>query len=167
MAIALSMAGSPGWHWKCGSSTSKRGVEWIGVRRAGKRLPAHSPAHLALLDPHTVAMILADETLLADAIVTIDTIARKVAKRFGLRLGMLLGPSRRAQVVITRHVAMYLARMFTDASFAAIGTYFGGRDAATVRHACKATALRLNADQTLAAAVASLEPRGPWPPGPL
>ena len=70
------------------------------------------------------------------------------------------GPSRRASVVVARHVAMYFARTFTGSSFSAIGTYFGGRDSATVRHAFKAAALRLNADPTLAAAVAKLELRG-------
>ena len=132
-----------------------------GSPRAGQRPPAHSRARPAPLDPHTVATILADEALLAEAIATIDAIAHTVADRFGVRLGVLRGPSRRASVVITRHVAMYLARTFTGSSFTAIGTYFGGRDSATVRHACKAAALRLNADPTLAAAVASLEPRGP------
>ena len=113
---------------------------------------------MAPLDPHTVATILADEPLLAKAIVTIDIIARGVAERFGVRLSVLRGPCRRASVVIARHVAMHLARTFTGSSFTAIGTYFSGRDAASVRHACKATALRLNADPTLAAVVASLEP---------
>jgi chromosomal replication initiator protein len=123
--------------------------------------PVHSRARPAPLDPHTVATILADETLLAEAILTIDAIARAVADRFGVRLGVMRGPSRRASVVVARHVAMYLARKFTGSSFSEIGTYFSGRDSATVRHACKAAALRLNADPTLATAVASLELRGP------
>ena len=89
--------------------------------------------------------ILAEETLLAEPLVTIDVIARGVARRFGVRLSILRGPSRRASVVAVRHVAMYLARMFAGSSFAAIGTYFGGRDPATVRHACKTAAVRLNA----------------------
>jgi chromosomal replication initiator protein len=142
----------------------RRGVG-RGEPRAGQRAPAHSRAQTAPLDPHTVATILSDEALLAEAIVTIDAIARSVAERFGVRLNVLRGPSRRASVVIARHVAMYLGRTFTGSSFTAIGTYFGGRDSATVRHACKAAALRLNADPTLAAAVSSLEPRGPRAPG--
>ena len=92
---------------------------------------------------------------------TIDTIAQGVARRFGVRLSVLRGPSRRALVVLARHLAMYLARTFTGSSFAAIGIYFGGRDSATVRHACKATALRLKTDPALAAVAASFEPRRP------
>jgi chromosomal replication initiator protein len=109
-----------------------------------------------LLDPHTVATVLAEETLLAEPIVTIDAIARAVADRFSVRLAVLRGPSRRASVVEARHLAMHLARLHSGTSFAAIGTYFGGRDPATVRHACKAAVLRLEADPALAAAVATL-----------
>jgi chromosomal replication initiator protein len=136
-----------------------------GTPRAGQHPHAHSRTRPAPLNPHTVATILADEAHLAEAIVTIDAIARGVAERFGIRLNVLRGPSRRASVVVARHVAMHLARMFTGSSFSAIGAYFGGRDAATVRHAYKAAALRLNADPTLAAVVASLELRGPRTPG--
>ena len=52
---------------------------------------------------------------------------------------------------------MYLARSHSGTSFAAIGTYFGGRDPATVRHACKAAVLRLDANPALAAAIATLD----------
>ena len=94
--------------------------------------------------------------LLAEPTVTIDAIARAVADRFGVRLAVLRGPSRRASVVEARHLAMHLARLHSGSSFAAIGTYFGGRDPATVRHACKAAVVRLDADPALAAAVATL-----------
>ena len=136
-----------------------------GLPRTGQRLRADSNARPAPLDPHTVATILADEAVLAEAILTIDAIAHSVARRFNIRLSLLRGPSRRATVVAARHVAMHLARTLAGSSFTAIGTYFGDRDSATVRHACKMAALRLNADPTLAAAVASLELRGPRTPG--
>jgi chromosomal replication initiator protein len=54
---------------------------------------------------------------------------------------------------------MHLARNLTGLSFQAIGTYFGGRDSATVRHACKAAAARLAADPALASASAALARR--------
>jgi len=124
-----------------------------GLPRAGQRPQSRRPGS-DLLDPHTVATVLAEETLLAGPIVTIDAIARAVADRFRVRLAVLRGPSRRASVVEARHLAMHLARLHSGTSFAAIGTYFGGRDPATVRHACKAAVLRLDADPALAAAVA-------------
>jgi chromosomal replication initiator protein len=87
---------------------------------------------------------------------SIDAIARAVAAKFGLRLRDLRGPTRRAVVAEARHLAMHLARLLTPMSFRAIGDYFGGRDPATVRHACKAAADRLAADPALAASFSAL-----------
>jgi chromosomal replication initiator protein len=100
--------------------------------------------------------VLAEETDLAAAAPSIEAIARAVASRLGLKVSALRGPGRQATVAQARHLAMHLARVYTDCSFAAIGAYFGGRDAATVRHACKAAAARLAADPALAAVAASL-----------
>ncbi|WP_435018112.1 helix-turn-helix domain-containing protein [Tundrisphaera sp. TA3] len=86
----------------------------------------------------------------------LDEIARAVAAAFGVRAGDLRADTRRAAVVEARHLAMHLAREHTPMSFRAIGAFFGGRDAATVRHACKAAADRLAADPALAAASAAL-----------
>jgi chromosomal replication initiator protein len=107
------------------------------------------------LDRSMVADILADEELDSSS-ATIAAVARAVADRFGVRLGDLRGETRRQAVVAPRHLAMHLARLVTGQSFQAIGTYFGRRDPATVRHACKAAAARLAADPSLAAAAATL-----------
>ncbi|MDR0961941.1 MAG: chromosomal replication initiator protein DnaA, partial [Mediterranea sp.] len=40
-------------------------------------------------------------------------------------------------VVQARQMAMYLSKMYTDFSTAKIGALIGGRDHATVLHACK------------------------------
>ena len=95
----------------------------------------------------------------APASPTIDRLAREVAATFGLTLRDLRGPTRRAHVAGPRHLAMLLARERTGLSFRSVGAYFGGRDAATVRHACKAAAHRLDADPALAAAVEPLRRR--------
>jgi chromosomal replication initiator protein len=116
---------------------------------AGERPRLRPPAMLDLPEVHGA---LAEETDLAAAGPTIAQIARTIAGRFGVRLSALRGPGRQAAVVQARHLAMHLARLHTGASFAAIGAYFGGRDPATVRHACKAAADRMAADPSLAAA---------------
>jgi len=89
----------------------------------------------------------------------IDPIARAVAQRFGLQVRELRSATRRAGVAGPRHLAMHLARTLTGESFRAIGRYFGRRDPATVRHACRAAAARLAADPALAAAADSLRGR--------
>jgi chromosomal replication initiator protein len=108
------------------------------------------------LDAATVAAILDDEAALAGPAGSIESIARSVASRFGIRLGLLRGPSRRASVAAARHLAMHLARELTGSSFAAIGRYFGDRDPATVRHACRAATDRLADDPALAAVAAAI-----------
>ncbi len=120
----------------------------LGSKQAGARARA--------LDAPTVDAILAEETVLASPAASIDSIARSVAARFGVRLGTLRGPSRRASIVEARHLAMYLARAHTGSSFAAIGAYFGDRDPATVRHACRAVVERLATDPALAAVASAI-----------
>jgi chromosomal replication initiator protein len=110
------------------------------------------------LDRLLVQPFLEDEDALPA--LTIDTIARAVASRFGVPLRDLRSTTRRKTVVEPRHLAMHLARTLTGQSFQTIGAYFGGRDTKTVRHACQRAAARLAADPALAAAVASL--RQPW-----
>ncbi len=108
------------------------------------------------LDVAAVTSILADETAIAGTLNTVEAVAEAVATRFHVRLSSLRGPSRRASIAPIRHLAMHIARSQTGASFATIGAYFGGRDPATVRHACKAAADRIAADPSLAAAVAGI-----------
>jgi chromosomal replication initiator protein len=110
---------------------------------------------LAMLDLLAVTAILREETELLTSRLTVEQIAKSVAVQFGVPLSALRGPGRQTSVVEARHLAMYLARLYTSVSFAAIGVHFGGRDPATVRHACKATAGRLNVNPALAAVVAS------------
>jgi hypothetical protein len=154
MATGLSTAGSPGLPWKGGLIASKKHGKLLQARRVGQRLQSHRPGPDPP-SPHVVSNVLAAETSLAQPAVTTDAITRAVAERFRIRLAVLRGPSRRASVVEARHLAMHLARLHSGTSSAASGAYFGGRDPATVRHACKTAVLRLDADSALAAVVAA------------
>ena len=87
----------------------------------------------------------------------VDRIARAVAARFGVTARDLRSASRRRALVVPRHLAIFLARTWTGSSFASLGAYFGRRDAATIRHACRAAADRLAADPAMAAEVAAIE----------
>lgn len=68
--------------------------------------------------------------------VTIDSIQKKVADHFNVEAVMLKAKKKSAEIVVARHVAMYLARSLTKSSLKLIGTAFGGRDHSTVIHAC-------------------------------
>jgi chromosomal replication initiator protein len=65
---------------------------------------------------------------------------------FGITVAELRSPSRVARLAWPRQVAMYLARELTDASLPAIGRAFGGRNHATVLHACRRASERMAAD---------------------
>jgi len=143
---------------------SAEAAELLATTADGYRTLAGWLAHLALqtklalltmLDLRAVTAILRGETELLTSKLTVGQIARVVAIRFGVRVSALRGPSRQASVVEARHLAMYLARLYPGLSYMAIGIHFGGRDPATVRHGCKATAERLSANPTLAALVDS------------
>ncbi|MEW4566665.1 DnaA/Hda family protein [Tautonia sp. JC769] len=94
--------------------------------------------------------------------VSIAQVIHAVARSFGLRPRDLRSASRRAALVEARHLAIFLARDLTGASFAELGKAFGGRDSKTIRHACQATSRRLADDPTLASAAGAIRSR--WTP---
>ena len=69
-----------------------------------------------------------------------------VAARYELSVSDLCGPSRVARIAWPRQLAIYLARQATDTSLQAIGEAFGDRNHATVLHACKRVAQRVQTD---------------------
>jgi chromosomal replication initiator protein len=96
------------------------------------------------------------ETLLRDALneeakrtITIDTIQKKVAEHFDIRLADMTSRRRPQNVAFPRQVAMFLSRTLTDRSLVDIGESFGGRDHGTVMHACKLIETRVTQDQRL------------------
>src|SRR3954453_9010916 len=82
-----------------------------------------------------------------------------VAETFGVSEEDLCSPSRKAEIAWPRQVGMYLARELTDASLPAIGQAFGGRNHATVLHACKRTSERIAGDRAAFDAVENVSER--------
>jgi chromosomal replication initiator protein len=83
-------------------------------------------------------------------VLSIDLIQKAVAAHYGLSVTELISPSRIAKVAWPRQLAIHIARELTGAPTTAIGTAFGGRNHATVLHACKRAAERLKSDQQAA-----------------
>ncbi|MCX7877892.1 MAG: chromosomal replication initiator protein DnaA [Ignavibacteria bacterium] len=67
----------------------------------------------------------------------IGTIISVVSKYFNLEESLLRLKSKQQEIVLARHTAMYLSKELTGASLQTIGAHFGGRNHATVIHACK------------------------------
>jgi chromosomal replication initiator protein len=68
---------------------------------------------------------------------TIDRIQEAVAAAFNLSSADLRSESRKASVSWPRQLAIHLSRELTNAPLQRIGEAFGGRNHATVLHACK------------------------------
>jgi chromosomal replication initiator protein len=78
---------------------------------------------------------------------TIPEIQATVASAFGVTVEQLVSSSRTARITWPRQLAIQLARDLTGASLPAIGRQFGGRNHATVLHACKRVSQRLTTDR--------------------
>jgi chromosomal replication initiator protein len=76
-------------------------------------------------------------------------IVRAVAQTFGVSTDSLTGKRRDKEIVLPRHVAMYLIRETTGASLSEVGMILGGRDHTTVLHGCEKVSALLAADDTL------------------
>lgn len=90
---------------------------------------------------------------------TVREIQEATCQAFGLTLEELLSATRTRRVAWPRQVAMYLAREMTDGTLPAIGQAFGGRNHATVLHACQRTRERMSSDLEALDAVHSLSRR--------
>ena len=87
---------------------------------------------------------------------SIADIQALVAARFDLTVDQLVSSSRAAAINWPRQIAIALARDLTGQSLPAIGEAFGGRNHATVLHACKRVSERLKSDDSAVRAVEQL-----------
>jgi len=88
--------------------------------------------------------------------ITVREVQQATAAALGVTLDELLSTTRARRVSWPRQVAMYLARELTDATLPAIGEAFGGRNHATVIHACDRTRERTASDPSADAAVKAI-----------
>ncbi len=92
----------------------------------------------------------------ASSRVTVETIQASVASRYGISVDDLVSAGRTARIAWPRQVAMHLARELTHSSLNDIGAAFGGRNHATILHACKRVSERLHKDPDAAADLSEL-----------
>lgn len=69
--------------------------------------------------------------------VSIDYIQKIVCDYFDLPIEMLKSKTRKREVVQARQISMYFSKKMTKSSLASIGAHCGGKDHATVLHACR------------------------------
>ena len=66
--------------------------------------------------------------------ITIDSIMKAVAEKYGIKAAQLREKSNRKEIVVPRQVAMYITKELTPASLPEIGRAFGGKHHTTVIH---------------------------------
>ena len=79
--------------------------------------------------------------------ISIDFIQKVVSDYFNLPLDLLKSKTRKREVVQARQIAMYFAKSLTKSSLASIGLQCGGKDHATVLHACRTVNNLLETDK--------------------
>jgi chromosomal replication initiator protein len=87
---------------------------------------------------------------------SIGAIQSAVAAHYDVAVSDMVSSSRAARISWPRQVAIYLSRELTTTSLQAIGDAFGGRNHATVLHACKRVSDRLVDDQDTGAELEEL-----------
>ena len=91
--------------------------------------------------------------------VSIDYIQKVVCDYFDLPIEMLKSKTRKREVVQARQIAMYFAKNMTKSSLATIGMHCGGKDHATVLHACRTVNNLMDTDKKFKAQVVDLQKR--------
>lgn len=89
--------------------------------------------------------------------VSIDYIQKVVCDYFNLPMELLKSKTRRREVVQARQIAMFFAKRMTKSSLASIGAQCGGKDHATVLHACKTVNNLLETDKRFKVYIAELD----------
>jgi chromosomal replication initiator protein len=69
--------------------------------------------------------------------VSIDYIQKVVCNYYNIGMDLLQSKTRKREIVQARQVAMFFSKSLTKSSLATIGSQIGGKDHATVLHACK------------------------------
>ncbi|MGH7886007.1 MAG: chromosomal replication initiator protein DnaA, partial [Thermodesulfobacteriota bacterium] len=89
-------------------------------------------------------------------IITIETIQKEVAGFFDIKPQELKSSNKHKNISVPRHIAMFLSRKYTVASFPEIGERFGGKDHSTVIHAVRKIENLLGEDLTLTSSIDSI-----------
>jgi chromosomal replication initiator protein len=89
--------------------------------------------------------------------VSIDYIQKIVCDYFNLPMELLKSKTRKREVVQARQISMYFAKSLTKSSLATIGMHCGGKDHATVLHACRTVNNLIDTDKRFKGYITELE----------
>lgn len=91
--------------------------------------------------------------------ISLDYIQKVVCDYFNLPIDLLKSKTRKREVVQARQIAMYFAKSLTKSSLSTIGAHCGGKDHATVLHACRTVNNLMDTDKKFKSHVTDLQKR--------
>ena len=89
--------------------------------------------------------------------ITIDKVQKVVCDYFNITRDDLLSKTRKRQIVQARQIAMYMSRNLINCSLSTIGAEIGGKDHATVLHACTTVNDLMSTDKTFKQYISDIE----------
>lgn len=89
--------------------------------------------------------------------VTVDDIKKAVSSHFNIKVTEIVSKRRTKNLSFPRHIAMYLCRKHTTASYPEIGEHFGGRDHSSVIHAASVVSGKLSTDPKVKELIEGIE----------
>jgi chromosomal replication initiator protein len=89
--------------------------------------------------------------------ISVDYIQKVVCDYFNLSPDLLQSKTRKREIVQARQIAMYFSKALTKSSLASIGALIGGKDHATVLHACKTVNNLMDTDKRFKSQIETIE----------
>jgi len=77
---------------------------------------------------------------------TVEDIKKAVCTHFNIKVADIISKRRSKNIAFPRHIAMFLCRKHTSASYPEIGSRFGGRDHSSVIHATNVISSKIQSD---------------------
>ena len=129
-----------------------RDLEGVLVSLMANSLINNSPVDMAMAQRVVGQMVRVENKELS-----IEKIQEKVCRFFNLEESLVQTPSRKREIVQARQITMFLAKKYTSASFSRIGKVVGGKDHATVLHACKTVKDQMDINKNFRSTVEAIE----------
>lgn len=89
--------------------------------------------------------------------ITISKVQKTVCEYFNISKDIFLSASRKRPIVQARQIAMYMSRTLVGCSLSMIGSELGGKDHATVLHACNTVSDLMSTDKSFKQYVSDIE----------
>ncbi|MDX2443128.1 MAG: chromosomal replication initiator protein DnaA, partial [Bacteroidales bacterium] len=89
--------------------------------------------------------------------ISIEYIQKVVCEYYNIPINLIQSKTRKREIVQARQIAMFFSKSLTKSSLATIGSKIGGKDHATVLHACKTVNNLIDTDKRFRLQVGELE----------